>query len=186
MISQESKQAITQMLTRCLNESLAAMFPQVGWELKTLSDAKEIARQEFFMVTISSYEFRVLVMLHFTRDENLANGVASTTEQSVEELEQKKYYDYLGEVSNMFCGAIKRELGKSVAYLGMSVPNALSSASLEFVDDIAFDYDTHVVAHGDNAIKLFGSMYVFGDLDVRVLAKAEVEEIFDTGELELF
>ncbi len=141
------------------------------------------------MLTISSYEFRICILLHFTKDKLTMDYVANAIKMSPEKLEAARYYDYLGEIGNTFCGALKRELSKYFPHLGMSTPNKLVSASLKFMEDTGFDYDMHVKASDNNGVSFFSSLYITAnkEFDFRVENK-KGEEAADAnkGALELF
>jgi hypothetical protein len=75
MISEQAKIGFNSLLSRCLEESLrSSAYP--SWTLSPLSDAKEIGKRQFIMLTVSSYDFRMMVLLHFSRNEPSLKYVA--------------------------------------------------------------------------------------------------------------
>jgi len=187
MLSQDAKNSFTSLLSLCLHEALRS--EAVGeWNLRTITNVDEIAGKEIYMLTISSYEFRIFLILHFDNDKKVRNYVASAIKISPENMNEQRFYDYLGEVGNAFCGVFKRELGKYFPHLGMSTPNRLESISLDHLDTWTFDYDAHLKASANDDLKFFGSIYVsaYSDLDFRVKNTKSVNDDVQTGALELF
>lgn len=187
MVSQDAKNSLNSLLNLCLHESLRCEAVN-DWNLRTISNESEIAGKEIYMLTISSYEFRIFLVLHFDNDKQVRNYVANAIKIPPESMTEQRFYDYLGEVGNAFCGIFKRELGKHFPHLGMSTPNRLASISLKHLDTWTFDYDAHLKASAGDDLKFFGSMYVsaFGDLDFRVKNTKSVNDDVQTGALELF
>ena len=182
MVSEEMKQRAEALLSHSLMRSL--VNAEHAWCIETIPH-EGIEAKECIVLTISTYTFRALLFFHFTlNDSNCAYierclGVAHS-------LENDKYYDYLCELGNNFCGAFKRELGVTYAHLGMSTPNILSGEAAKHVnhfrcglqltqqatcDDVCFYSCLHICAEGEEDI-------LFPTLE-------EVPEA-DNGELELF
>lgn len=187
MISERAKLGCHGLLSRCLEESLrSSAFP--AWTMERLSSDAEIKNQQFIMLTVSSYDFRMVVLLHFSRNASSKKYVAETLQLAAETLEQSRFDDYLSEVGNTFCGAFKRELGDFFPYLGMSTPNLLFSESLQYVRTWPVEYETHLRAHAAGEVEFFGSLYVTssGDLDFDPQERSRHVEEVETGALELF
>lgn len=187
MISERAKTGFKNLLSRCLEESLrSGAYPT--WSIEPLSDGKEYEKQQFIMLTVSSYDFRMMVLLHFTRNASSHRYVAETLQLDPGSLEQSRYDDYLSEVGNTFCGAYKRELGKVFPYLGMSTPNLLFPECLQYIKTWPVEYETHLRAHDGDQAEFFGSLYIASsdaiDFDPQVLV-SQVDEM-ETGALEFF
>ena len=187
MISERAKIGFNSLLSRCLEESLrSSAYP--SWSMEPVSDVKEIGKRQFIMLTVSSYDFRMVVLLHFLRNEASLNYVAETLQLSPGALEQSRYDDYLSEVGNTFCGAYKRELGKFFPYLGMSTPNMLAAESLPYVKTWPVEYETHLRAQDEGQAQFFGSLYITSSSDIDFNPQelsSQVEEV-ETGALEMF
>ncbi len=187
MISERAKNGFNSLLSRCLEESLrSSAYP--SWTLEPVSDTKEIGNRQFIMLTVSSYDFRMVVLLHFSRNEPSLNYVAETLQLAPGALEQSRYDDYLSEVGNTFCGAYKRELGKYFPYLGMSTPNMLSAESLAYVKTWPVEHETHLRAQDGGQAQFFGSLYITssGDIDFNPQELSSHVEEVETGALEMF
>lgn len=187
MVTQDARNGFDSLLNLCLHESLRTEEHK-NWTLRGVTDDDEISGSEVYMLTISSYEFRIFLILHFTNDQKVRNYVASAIKVAPENLNEQRLYDYLGEVGNAFCGVYKRELGKYFPHLGMSTPNRLVSASLKHLDSWNFDHSYHLKAGAGEDLKFYGSVYVsaYGDLDFRVKNTNSINDDVQTGALEMF
>ena len=187
MISERAKTGFKNLLSRCLEDSLrSAAYP--AWTIEPVTDENEIGKRQFIMLTVSSYDFRMMVLLHFARNASSLKYVEETLQLAPDALEQSRYEDYLSEVGNTFCGAYKRELGKSFPYLGMSTPNLLFPESLQYIKTWPVEYETHLRVHDGGQAEFFGSLYIAStenlDFDPQELT-SQVEEV-ETGALEMF
>lgn len=182
-VNEDFKKELRLLFKKGMAEALTS-----EWEVTDYDCEGDLKMAEFFMLTISSQTFRVVVVLHFTRNEELmtyaASKVGNTGNKS---LEADKFYDYLGEVGNAFCGAIKRELGKTVATLGMSTPNRLSHDCMKFLE-VAQDLESHACASLNGSRLLGASLFLYADEDLSYSVKRSVsdEEDVGSGELEFF
>lgn len=158
------------------------------FEMKTLKNHSEIKEEEFIMLTVSSYTFRIFTLLHFTNDENSKKYVAKALSTSPENLEDNKFYDYLNEVGNTFCGAFKREIGKHFPHTGMSTPNKLLHGCLAHMQDADFECEIHYKLNIKGNMSFCGSMYAtaYSEVDFHVPANNQLDDNVDTGALEMF
>ena len=187
MISERAKFGCNSLLSRCLEDSLrSSAFP--AWTIVPLNNDKEISHRQFIMLTISSYDFRMVVLLHFSRSAPLMKYVADMLKLSPDVLEQSRFDDYLSELGNNFCGAFKRKLENFFFHLGMSTANLLFSESLQYVNTWPVDYETHLRAHNGGQVAFCGSLYVTssGDLDFNVKELSSRVDDVQTGALEMF
>ncbi len=187
MISQRAKSGFENLLHRCLEESLRTEAHSV-WRMEPVAEPDDINAQRFFMLTVSSYDFRLMVLLHFSSDEASTKYVADSLKLGSTELPLTRYHDYLAEVGNNFCGAFKRELGQYFPHLGMSTPNQLGRESLKHVKSWPIDHDIHIKALSEEGAEFYGSLYVssFGELDFDLVLQPKSEEAAEMGALELF
>lgn len=187
MISQSAKYGLGNLLNRCLEDSLRTES-HPSWQLQTVDEPCDAGVQRFIMLTVSSYDFRLLVLLHFASDDATARYVADSLKLGSAELPISQYHDYLAEVSNNFCGAFKRELGPYFPHLGMSTPNQLGRESLKHVKSWPIDHELHIKAQEADGATFYGSLYVasFGELDFELVQQVQSEDTVEVGALELF
>lgn len=187
MVNEELKREIKDEFLKGLEDALAAGAEPESWLIKEKSSNEEMNEKEFFMLTISSQLFRIFVLLHFTKNEATEQYTADILKAGSATIDDDKYYDFLGEVGNAFCGSLKRELAKTVPSLGMSTPNRLSQDCMKYIDALKIDYECHASAEHHGNPLFYASIYVCADeeLNYEVKANAAEDEV-DSGELEFF
>ena len=147
--------------------------------------------KEFVLLTISSPLFRILTVIHLNNDNVTKAFVANKLNTTVDGLTDERFYDYIGEVGNTFCGAIKRSLNNFIPSLGMSTPNRLESGSMKYMlsQKPSFESFKHIEINGQTLFEC--GIYVCNDAELdfditqTTTSNTEVEEA-DCGELEFF
>ncbi len=187
MISQRAKNGFEKLLHRCLEESLRT-DAHPAWQMQPVTEPEDMKVQRFIMLTVSSYDFRLMVLLHFSCDEVSTKYVADSLRLGSAELTMTRFHDFLAEVGNNYCGTFKRELGQYFPHLGMSTPNQLGRESLKHVKSWPIDHEVHVKAQAEEGAEFYGSLYVssFGELDFDLVQQSENEAKEEMGALELF
>ncbi len=87
----------------------------------------EPQEQKFLVLTISSYTFRLLTMIHYS-------VTAETNDYFNPEGDKQNFDNRFGEIGNLCCGAMKRDMGHHFLHLGLSTPFTLSNKCLPFLD----------------------------------------------------
>ena len=176
------------VLTLSLESALTARMASDAWRVEPLPDVDHIRLNEFVLLTISSFHFRILVLLHFSAMSTALNYVADALKQAPETLSENGCYDYLAELGNQFCGEVKRIVGMQYPHIGMSTPMRLSHTSLPFVHNLKTCAATHVRAIRDDKDIFAGSIYLCTDagFDFQVDSKLAKENQVQTSALELF
>jgi|GEM_PF-3142499 len=187
MIGEQAKNSFSEMLAKGVEITLPNEEGQF-WEVKPWESKETPGKGEFFIITISSLIFRVLITIHFEKNDKTNAFVAKKIGQPEDELEYAQFYDYLGEFANMFCGIIKRELTKCFPYLGMSTPDRLEESAFPYIHELKNgEYKLQLQAKDSATDMTFRFSLLacsFGDLDFTIEQEEEEEDIF--GELELF
>lgn len=188
MISQRAKIGFDQLFPRCLQESLRS-DSHPTWSIQPVN--KEIiGAKRFIMITISSYDFRMIILLHYSSDTASIKHVSDSLHISPEALSTEQYQDYLAEVGNLLSGAIRRRLSHSFPHLGTSSPNHLMSESLQYIQSYPIDYVNHQLAYTTDGTEFYSSLYVSSsselDFDPTVIAKIENQMESEMGTMELF
>ncbi len=186
MVNENFKRELGRLLQGALEEvQVSASNP---WTTHESSVEKNQGMAEMFMLTISSQLFRIVLVMHFSRTSAFERVVIDALKMNTHTLEQYKFFDFVGEVGNSICGAIKRELTRTVSSLGMSTPNRLGRDCLKYVKARSIDYQSHrEVLLNDQ--RLFAvSLYLFADHDLNYEVKDVVKSENDvaSGELEFF
>lgn len=187
MVNEELKREIKREFLKGLDDALTPGTEPGSWNIKERPSIDDIEEEEFFVLTVSSQLFRIFVLLHFTKNETTEQYAADVLKTGSSGIDDEKYYDYLGEVGNAFCGALKRELTKTVPSLGMSTPNRLGHACMKYINALDIDYECHAVTEYQGTPLFYASVYVCADeeLNYEVNANSSEDEV-DSGELEFF
>ena len=187
VLPQVAKDALARLLSGCLEESLKT-DTYAAWTMKTLKNSDEVIAPEFTMLTISSYDFRIFVLLHSSCTSASLRYAADALRMPLEQLSTTRYYDFVGELGNRFCGAFKRDLGNCFPHMGMSTPNRMSGASLKHLKGLSFAYDIHVSAQANEEATFCASLLVsmYGTREFRLDKLPKAGDQVESGTMELF
>jgi hypothetical protein len=89
---------------------------------------------EVVMLTVSSYRFRVLLFIHFERNDATRRHLAALGSGMAEGMHDEGFADAMMERGNLCCGALNRELSRFFPHLGMSTPCILHGSALSHLD----------------------------------------------------
>ena len=136
MITASSRASLDQIFTRSLRANLGKSSED-SVELLKLAENPLAAPPEKQVVvfTIASYHFRLIVLFHVDTGKVAEQYFCpNDTTRSVTEV--------FGEIGNLCCGAINRELGKQFLHLGMSTPYVLDSQCTQYLTALKPDHVT--------------------------------------------
>jgi hypothetical protein len=184
MISTHARDGFDHLLTRALKASLVASDDDVC-DVKVIDNLSEIDASTIVVLTISSYLFRLMVMLHFTPDDSTRQHVARINKISTEEMSEQSFHDALAECGNICCGILNRDLGAIFPHIGMSTPNIIDTECAAYLNMLNCGHIQHFEINIADRPLFHVSLCVsdYADLDFVVDVN---EEATDTGELELF
>jgi hypothetical protein len=158
--------------TRLVTDSQHAceITPRVG----------ERAQGEHLVVlTISSMQFRLLLLLHFEDDERTQRYYVGDATRTLTEC--------FMEFGNLCCGAMNQQLVEHFPDLGMSTPYALGSACLPYLRELKPDYVQSYAITIDHGVRLGATLCVCTQTPLDFVVSAAAVVSHDTaGELELF
>lgn len=185
MISQTALDAFQKLTFQAINETLHYEKAVHHWNIIELKKDERIRAREFTLLTMCTYDFRLFTTLHFTYNERTINYVAESLNISRNQIDRQKFYDYLGEYGNNYCGTLKRELGQIFPHLGMSTPDRLDRRVFPHFENLKYEHTLHLKATSEQKVNLYFGLFVcpYGDLDFKISKKIET---ISTGELELF
>lgn len=187
MVNEDLKREIKSEFLEGLEDALSPGSEPGSWHIKECTASDDSEFEEFFVLTISSQLFRIFVLLHFNKSENTENYISEVLKAGTNGIDEDKFYDYLGEVGNGFCGAMKRELNKTVPSLGMSTPNKLNKECIKYINALKVDYDLHAIAEYQGTTLFKASAYVCADEELNyVVDTSSKQDDVDSGELEFF
>jgi hypothetical protein len=185
-LSNKAKSSIVSMLRYDLDLSLNVGAVDGEWEIKAFGRYDENDFEQGYMLAISTYECCMLVVLGFTPSENSLNVVAKMLGISRKDLTKERYFDSIAEISNIFCGAVKRDMGQVFAHIGMSTPNLLKQESFLAYEKLEKVFSAHIKAtHIDGSV-FFGSAYMMNNFELDFEIKPPDRDNDEVGELEFF
>jgi hypothetical protein len=184
MISASAREAFEFFAKQAIKGALPASADD-RCEVTVIEDVSQVQGKQLVMLTVSSYLFRAMTLLHYTLDDKLKQHLAAISRKPVDELSDSECLDVLGEVGNILCGALNRDLAHHIPYLGMSTPNFLDNHCLDFIDALGASFVRHFEIDLNGSLKLYATLAVseFADIDFRADTTV-VEE--NHGELEMF
>ena len=159
-----------------VSRGVSEMRDESGDSGKTSAKEKKVG--PFIVLTIASYNFRLLVLFHLDVDPVSRQYFTSGNPT-------RGLGEALSELGNLCCGAMKRELGKHFPHTGMSTPYILEGKCLAFLDELEPTHTSRqrIVINDDISLHAALCLCAYTPIDFRVEAAAAVEQ---TGMLELF
>lgn len=182
MISPRASLAIERMLTTALCPLLgggAACTMEAVRQATPRPDTRLVA------ITLSSYLFRMMVLVNFGSDIATRQHIARCSKISAEDLSEQGFLDAVSETTNMGCGAFSRSLSTVVPHIGMSTPNLLDWRCAGYLDALRCGHHKQFAVAVDAALMFHVDLCVceYADIDFTVDVVAQEEH---TGDLEMF
>jgi len=179
VISEQARRSVDLLFANAARANLA-MTPGDTIEITALpaSHVIEPPEESLVVLTIASYRFRLLTIFHVD-----PKGAAASYFNRAEG--EQPFFEVFGEIGNMCCGAMNRELGRHFLHLGMSTPDVLASKCLPFLAELKPGHlsQHRIEINGTVTMHATLCLCAYSDIDFRVDLGA-VEE--SAGELELF
>jgi len=163
-LSEQAKDGLDQLLSRALLASVGTA-DNAATQVSLLDGTPAITETKVVVLTISSYLVKLMVMIYFTPEQASA--------------------DAIGEVANLCCGILNRDLGVFFPHIGMSTPNILFKQSALHVQSLPYSHLRHfrVDTEAGRAVHASLCVFAYDVIDFTVALHQQAEE---TGELELF
>lgn len=183
MISVGAAWALEQMLEQGLKAALRADAAD-ALSMTELTDTVQITTQRIVVLSVSSYAFRLVVMIHFTPDEATRAHFARINRLAPEAMDNQVFTDAINECGNVCCGTINRDLARTFRHVGMSTPNTLDRQCLRYLSKLGGSHERHFAIDTPGGASFFASlcMTAFERLDFDVDTQADES----SGELEMF
>lgn len=183
MISQNAKQSFNQMLERALRAGLL-VSPDGPVEIMPVSDVSRFCATQMVILSVSSYFFRMLVMVYFTDDDVTRLHFATLNKVDVATLDARAFVDAVNERGNICCGSVNRDLAQVFPHVGMSTPNIIDKQCAHHLDVLGSSYQRHLDVIVPDGPRFHASLCIteFEDLDFDL----QIAEPQGNGELEIF
>jgi len=179
MISEQAKQGVNLIFTKAVKANLAVgASDSIEIELLRGTQIVETPEERIMVLTVASYVFRLLVIFHVNSDKGTeAYFTRSDPRRACDEV--------LGELGNLCCGAMNRELGNHFLHTGMSTPYMLESKCIPFLMELKPNYVSQhrIGINGTVFMHATLCLCAYAPIDFRADTASTVEE---TGVLEFF
>lgn len=127
MISEQAKQGLNHIFTRAASSSLVLdAADRIQIELLHGTAIKEETTDRLLVLTVASYVFRLIVIFHIKSE-------PATVRYFSRGNPDRLLDEAIGEIGNLCCGAINRELGSHFLHMGMSTPYLLEGKCITFL-----------------------------------------------------
>ncbi|MFT3857607.1 MAG: hypothetical protein QM742_08960 [Aquabacterium sp.] len=140
MVSDQAKASFDFLVEQAIRNNMLG-DDKDACSIERVEDPAQIKNRQMVILTISSYAFRVMLFVHFTRDKATRAHFAAMKQQA--EMDDAAFLDAVMESGNLACGALNRELGNFFPHLGMSTPGVLDHGSLEYVHALGAGHVRH-------------------------------------------
>lgn len=177
MVSEQARKGLDQIFARAAQASLA-LGDSDTVTVEALATVQPVETPQILVLTVASYVFRLLTVFHFNDDR-------ATRDYFTRAAPGRDFAEVVGEIGNLCCGAMNRELGEHFVHTGMSTPTLLKGACLPFLRELkpAYLAQQRIVINGGLVLHATLCLCAYAPIDFRVDAHAEA---VTTGELELF
>lgn len=178
-VSDHARNSVDHLFTRSARSSLL-LAPEDSIEIEHLpgADIVETPEPSIFVLTISSYLFRLLTVFHVD-PQGAAADYFSRGDGG------RAFPEAFGEVGNLCCGAMNRELGNHFLHTGMSTPNMLGRGCVTYLNELKPDHVSRHRIRINDSFSMHATLCLcaYAPIDFRIEPSSVVEE---TGALELF
>jgi len=178
MISQRSKTSLDAIVVNALEDACSNCAV-------SNVDESEISASKSIMLTVSSYDFRMTVLLHANLDDAVRRHFAGSLAANAGAATDDACLDAICERANVFCGSLNRALAHQYPHVGMSTPNVLDGKCITHVGELHAEHIRHFKIDFAGAFMMWASLCIcaFAEMDVDI---ADVHDQEHNGELEMF
>jgi hypothetical protein len=181
-IHKNAQLGFEQMITQALKVGIGAPDDQIL--VTTVPDDSPLSENKVVLLTVSSYLFRLIVMIYFTEDTSTREHFARVYRTTPCKMNGQAFLDAICECANMVVGTLNRDLATVFHSVGMSTPNIIDRNCATYLGTLNFGYAKtfHAMVNGEKSFHVTLGVTEFDDLDFTVAATGEE----NTGELEMF
>lgn len=183
MISQNAQYSLGQMLQHAIKASLLAS-PGDPIAIQSVADTSRFSSTQMVILSVSSYFFRLMVLIYFTPDELTKAHFAAIHGMDVTAMDAQAFSDAISECGNVCCGSLNRDLTQKFPHVGMSTPNIIDSRCALYLGALGSSHQQHFDISIPDGPRFHASLCVcaFEELDF-VIAPLQEQR---NGELEMF
>lgn len=181
-IHKNAQLGFDQMITQGLKAGIASSEDEVV--VSTLPGNSIFSEKEIVLLTVSSYRFRLIVMIYFSDDAATREHFARVYRTPVCEMDRRAFLDAICECANMVVGTLNRDLALVFNSVGMSTPNIIDRNCAAYLNTLNFGYSQTFVAIVNSEKSFYATLGVTEFDDIDFIIDESSNEI--TGELEIF
>jgi hypothetical protein len=183
MISARASSAFAHLLGQALRSSLGVS--EADCSITALAWDDPAPGSKVALLTVSSYLFRLMMLVHFDESPATWAHFAGADEG---ERDAQALHDRICEFGNVTCGALNREIAKVFPHLGMSTPNVIDRQCVEFLGALGAGATHHLRLQLADGLVLHARLVVceYADIDFEQPPADAADEAAETGELEMF
>jgi len=179
MISESAKHSIDGVFARAASISLA-LGDSDYVDVKPLAGnaESEYGHRNILVLTISSFVFRLVTIFHVTPESRISRYFGRGDEQ-------RPFQETFGEIGNLCCGAMNRELGSHFPHLGMSTPYLLGGRCAGHLASLGASHTSRhlITINGNMDLMATLCLCAYAPLDFRISAPSEPSS---AGDIEFF
>lgn len=179
MISESAKHSIDGVFSRAARACLA-LGDTDSVDVKPVAGKGDPAtgHRNILVLTISSFVFRLVTIFHVTPETRIASYFGRGDAQ-------RPFQETFGEIGNLCCGAMNRELGGHFPHLGMSTPYLLGGHCASHLASLGASHTSRhlITINGDMALMATLCLCAYAPLDFRIDAPSEQST---GGDIEFF
>lgn len=176
MISERAKESIGRIFAGAARSRLLASEGH-ACEIAALPGGASLPHAQIVVLTISSMQFRLLLLLHFDDDARMRDYYVADASRPLAEA--------FMEVANLCCGAMNQQLVEHFPDLGMSTPYALASDCVPYLTELKPDHVASYDVSIDGTVQIGATLCVCTNAPLDFVAEESVAAD-SGGELELF
>ncbi len=178
MISEQALKGVDRIFTQAAANLVMSPSDSIVIEQLARSGLVATPEKQIVVLTVASYTFRLLTIFHVGDDRE-------TVDYFTRAKPARSFKEAFGEIGNLCCGAINRQLGKHFLHTGMSTPYFLESRCLAFLDELKPSHVARYRITINDSLVLHATLCLcaYAAIDFHVESELAAET---TGELELF
>lgn len=179
MISESARQSVNEIFTRAVTANLPVNAgDQIRVERLADQHAGDLPGGNIVVLTISSYLFRLLTIFHVDPDGSVGNYFKRGDAVG-------SFAETFGEIGNLCCGAMNRELGNHFSHLGMSTPHMLRARCADHLKVLRPGYTARhrIDINGEISLHATLCLCAYAPIDFRAMPP---DPTMESGSIELF
>jgi hypothetical protein len=184
MISNHAREGFDHLLKQGLKDSLVAS-PEDTCEITVVPDLSRARETKTIILTISSYVFRSVVLMHFSPDHATKEHFARINKVSATDMSEQAFHDAVAERGNLCCGTLNRELARFFPHIGMSTPNVIDKECTTYLGVLGSGHIQHFRVDINSSVHFHASLCVCDYANIDFVLEA-AHQSSGAGELELF